>query len=70
MKLPSQLASDRTHTWLTITQAAAHFGRNRATIYDWCVSGFCLSARFKVFRDITGHYWIGIPVDQMVQSGL
>lgn len=62
MTLPSQLATDTSHRWMSIPEAARYFGKDRSVIWKWCSEGTAAEAGFKVFRDPTRHMWIGIPI--------
>lgn len=47
--------------WLTISEAAEFFDKDTSAIRRWCYSGAAVYFGFKVYRDITGHWKIGIP---------
>lgn len=52
--------------WLTVPQAAKHFGRSDSIILRWCHSGFMLEvADVRIRRDLTGHWLIGIPSSEV-----
>lgn len=62
MTLPSQLASDTSHRWFSVQEAARYFGKDQSIIHRWCHDGTAVEAGMRVFRDPTRHFWIGIPV--------
>lgn len=70
MSKPSEIATDTSHRWLTLTEAAEYFGKDRSLIFRWCNNGTCIEAGFRVFRDVTGHWWVGLPVVEEVRIPL
>jgi len=68
MKLPFAIAADMTHMWLSASEAARHFDRSRKTITVWCNDGTLVAFNIRVYRDISGHWWIGIPNVGTVES--
>jgi hypothetical protein len=44
-----------------VRQAAAEWRRSHRTIQVWCENGTFIAAGNRVYKDITGRWWIGIP---------
>jgi hypothetical protein len=70
MRLPQTIATDTEHRWLSTTEAQRYFSRSQATIAKWIANGTCIEFGFRIFRDITGHYWIGIPISQITHNSI
>lgn len=57
--------TDMTHSWLSVSEAARYFGKHHSVVRRWCYDGDCIDFGFRLRRDITGHWWIGIPSEQL-----
>lgn len=58
----------REYRWYTITQASRYFGKDPSVILRWCHAGTLLDAQCVTRRDLTGHWFIGIPLDSGVTA--
>jgi hypothetical protein len=50
-------------TWLTVREFATKQEKRPVTIYKWISEGFVVELGFRINRDATGHWKIGIPQD-------
>lgn len=69
MKVPTHLLTDNSVQWMTKADAAVHFGRSDRTIQKWLTNGTCAEFGLRVFKDLTGHWYIGIPISETCTSG-
>lgn len=47
--------------WVPVSEFAAEFNKTNRTVQKWCASGFVLSLGYRIRRDVTGHWEIGVP---------
>lgn len=47
--------------WLSVREFAQKQRKNARTIYYWVDSGFIIDLGYRLVRDPTGHWQIGIP---------
>jgi len=47
-------------TWLTVSEFAKEWRKNRHTIRKWCENGFIYSLGFSTYRDASGQWFIRI----------
>lgn len=50
--------------WVPASELAHEYGKTRQTIINWCADGFMLSLGFKVRRDPTGHWLVGLSREE------
>lgn len=66
MRKPDAILTDTSHHWMTVTEAARYFGKADMTIRYWCANGFFVSdVKCKLFRDVSHHWWIGVPLREV-----
>lgn len=69
MQTPLYVLRDTSCQWMSSTDAVTFFQRDPSIIWDWCNDGTCIEAGFRLYRDLTGHWWIGIPHEQLRRCG-
>lgn len=47
--------------WLSVKEAAVEWRRSKRTIQVWCENGTLIAAGNRVYKDLTGRLWIGVP---------
>jgi hypothetical protein len=47
--------------WISASDFAREFRKTNRTAQKWCQTGFALSLGYRIRRDVTGHWEIGIP---------
>ena len=54
--------------WYSVPEYAAAWNKDPSTIRKWVYSGFILSLGYRVVRDPSGHWQIGVPSSDVVNS--
>lgn len=49
--------------WISPSEMAKEWHRSAKCIREWCQDGTLVSAHCRVYKDIKGRWWIGIPID-------
>lgn len=47
--------------WVSTREFAQEFRKTNRTVQRWCSAGFVLSLGYRIRRDATGHWEVGIP---------
>lgn len=47
--------------WLPISELAVEYNRTPRLMRIWCANGFLIELGFRVRRDETGHWIVGVP---------
>ena len=51
-------------TWVPVSVIAAEYQRTPQMIRNWVRSGLIVEIGFRVRRDVTGHFIIGVPTSE------
>jgi len=54
--------------WVPVSDFAVEFNKNPVTIKHWIANGFLLELGYRVKRDFTGHWIIGIPTTEYFKN--
>ena len=55
--------------WLSVSEYAAEWNKDASTVRKWCCNAFALKLGYKLRRDPTGHWLIGVPNENSVKIG-
>ena len=47
--------------WVPVSEVAHEYNRCTLTIRRWCQEGYAITLGYKVKKDVTGHWLIGVP---------
>lgn len=50
--------------WVTTSEFAQEFRKTNRTVQRWCTAGFVLSLGYRIRRDVTGHWQVGVPHEE------
>jgi hypothetical protein len=48
-------------TWYSASEFAKRWSRSAKQIRIWCKNGTLIDAHCRVYRDLKGRWWIGVP---------
>lgn len=54
-------------TWVPVSVIAAEYQRTPQMIRNWVRNGLIVEIGFRVRRDVTGHFIIGVPTSEYEQ---
>ena len=56
--------SDNGIVWVPASEVAIEFGRVPRTMRRWCDTGYVLNLGYRIKRDQTGHWLVGVPTEE------
>jgi len=52
---------DDSTLWVSMTEIARLYGKQRMSVYRWCVEGYLIELGYKLKREPKNRWLIGVP---------